>query len=84
MDILSPKKTLKMSRKENVAIFVFVYYSQTKALRAAKFVPLDSAGSIYPRFIKKQRKNFFLNDSSSLVIFPKIDTFFLFIYIKKW
>ena len=51
MDILSQKKNLKISEKENIAVFVFVYYSQTKALRAAKFVPLDSAGSIYPRLI---------------------------------
>ena len=45
------KKDLKMRKTEEHFVFVFVYYSQTKALRAAKFVPLDSAGFIYPRHI---------------------------------
>ena len=51
MAIWCQKKDLEMREKENVVVFVFVYYSQTKVLRAAKLVPLDSAGSIYPRLI---------------------------------
>ena len=51
MAIWCQKKDLEMREKENVVVFVFVYYSQTKVLRAAKLVPLDSAGSFYPRLI---------------------------------
>ena len=78
------KRNLKMRIIMNNVVFVCVYYSQTKALRAAKFVPLDSAGSIYPRQICKQRKKHFLNDLSSVVISPRFWHFFLFIYLKKW
>ena len=83
MAIWCQKKILKLRKTEERFVFVFVYYSQTKALRAAKFVPLDSAGSIYPRHIWKQRKKYFLNDLSFVVISPRFWHFFLFIYIKK-